>query len=77
MGAPSQIKENGSWSEIPHSDIQTLAARASLTYRPTIFSELWFGLECPVYSKPTGGLYDYPGRLNTNLVIDMGGNIFF
>ena len=72
VGAEDKIKTNGSWVTLPHSEEIALASRAQLNYLPYKFLNSWIGIEIPLYAKAVGGMYNYPGRLNTDMVIDFG-----
>ena len=77
LGADSKIKVNDKWEALPHSEEITLAGRAQLNYAPYQFMNSWLGIEIPLYNKAVGGLYNYPGRLNTDMVVDFGMHVYY
>lgn len=78
FGSNSKIKNSqGDWDKIPHSDVQAFVGQVQLNYNPLKFLQFWIGAEKPLYNKAVGGLYDYPGRLNVDGVLNCGINVYF
>ncbi|MFC1596202.1 hypothetical protein ACFL4D_02845, partial [Candidatus Margulisiibacteriota bacterium] len=76
LGNPDKKKANDKWEEIPYSDVNTWMGKVQFNYMPAKYVHLWVGITAPLYNKAVGSLYNYPGRLNTDKIIDFGTHIF-
>ena len=70
-------KISGEWEDIAYSDISAWIGKVILNYKPTLWSDFWIGVETPIYNKPVSSQYKYPGRLNTDMVIDFGVHMYY
>lgn len=75
--ATDKRKISGSWQDITNTEVTALLLNLGMIYRPVIFLEFWTNCSFPLKNQAALGIYDFPGRLETNVLMQFGLNVYF
>lgn len=78
VGGKDKVKnDSNDWETLARSDEETIAGKIQLYYSLTPAIRPWVSAEIPLYNKTVNGLYNYPGRLSTDVVWEFGVHFFY
>ncbi len=65
------------YEPIQGTAVDALMAELGVHYKPAIFVDIWSSVLVPLKNKCGGGIYDFPGRLDTAAVFRFGITVYY